>query len=80
MSMTDSTRKEIMEDVEITDENGNLITTQVKTIQRLYPCRLQVIERRDKWVKFGDKAKNVERGKNEKGLKTVTGPVGFITD
>lgn len=80
MSMTDSTRKEIMEDVEITDENGNLITTQVKTIQRLYPCRPQVIERRDKWVKFGDKAKNVERGKNEKGLKTVTGPVGFITD
>jgi hypothetical protein len=43
MSMTDSTRKEIMEDVEITDENGNVITTQVKTIQRLYPCRPQVI-------------------------------------
>jgi hypothetical protein len=31
-------------------------------------------------VKFGDKAKNMERGKNEKGLLTVSGPVAFITD
>lgn len=80
MSMTDSIRKELTEDVQTTDENGNAITTQVKIIQRIYPCRPQVIERRDKWVKFGEKAKNMERGKNEKGIRTVTGPVGFITD
>jgi hypothetical protein len=39
-----------------------------------------VIERREKWIKFGEKAKNIERGKNDIGILTVTGPSKFITD
>lgn len=80
MSMRDSTRKEIKEQTEATDEKGNTYTIQQTIIQRTYACRPQVIERRQKWQKFGDKAKNFPRGKNQKGILNVTGPVPFITD
>lgn len=42
-----------MAEISTTDENGNIITQPIKIIQRIYPCRPQVIERRQQWVKFG---------------------------
>lgn len=79
MSMCDSKKNQIYENVEVVDQKGNKALVSKKVIQRLYPCRQQVIDRRDNWVKFG-KAKNIERGKNEKGMLTISGPMNFITD
>jgi len=61
MSMCDSSKKERTQEIETKDEQGNIITNQVKIISRIYQCRPQVLERRDKWVKFGN-VKNLARG------------------
>lgn len=80
MSMRDSIKKQKIEEMETMDENNNKVISQIKIIQRNYPCRPQVLERRQKWVKFGEKAAGIERGKNQKGILTITGPEKFKSD
>lgn len=55
------------------------MVSTVKIITRNYPCRPQVIERQQKWVKFGI-PKDIPRGTNDRGVLIVGERVNFATD
>lgn len=60
MSLVDSTVKVDFQDQEVADKNGNVELKRVKITRRFYPCRPQVLQRRE-WKKFGE-VENVVRG------------------
>ena len=73
-------RNEVDREIEKKDSTGEVVESQkVKAVQYLYPCRPQVLERKKKWVKFGE-AKDVPKGTNKQGVVSIVGPVVFLND
>ena len=64
--MTDPLKGVETRQVEEKNKKGEMEVKEVKVNKLIYMCRPQVLERRDRWKKFGEVAQ-IPRGENARG-------------